>query len=335
MKIRIYPGDDDGVDSVCRELKSGKVVALPTETVYGLAADALRENSCRKIFDIKMRPLVDPLIVHFHSTSQLSKIAIVPELLGRVGEKFWPGPLTVVLKKKRAVPDLVTAGRQSVAVRMPALGLARMVLEKSGLLLAAPSANPFGYVSPTRADHVVESLGDKIGSVLDGGECEIGLESTILDLTDPEKPAILRLGPIGEKELEDALGQRVALKVTSQNQGKNCEGLLAPGTLSKHYSPRVNLTLHSAGEMETIRLPYGIQGHANVYFQRPRHNRAAQPDTFWLSEGGDTKEAAKNLFELLRNLDRRGYRTVNLEKAPPGGLGDAINDRLQRAAAKS
>ena len=334
MSIRIYPGNAEGVGKACKDLQDGQIVALPTETVYGLAGDALRENVCRKIFEVKMRPLVDPLIIHFHDMGQLYEIAHVPDLLLKLANTFWPGALTVVLKKMEVVPDLVTAGRDTVAVRMPAFPLMREVLEKSGLFLAAPSANPFGYVSPTRASHVVDSLHDRLGAVLDGGECQLGLESTILDLSNPGQPAVLRLGPVGVGELEETIGMGIKRKAGVMEELGGTGGLASPGTLAKHYSPNANLRLFEYGQFPTDRMGLGSQRKAYVFFKRPPKQTLVGKGTFfWLSEEGELDEAAKNLFELLRKLDRLGYKTVDLEMAPTGGIGDAINDRLVRAAA--
>lgn len=332
--IHVHQASADGVKQVCEQLIAGKVVALPTETVYGLAGNALDTSSVRQIFDIKMRPLIDPLIVHFHNLNQLSRIAYIPDQLEKIAEKFWPGPLTVILKKKEIVPDLVTAGRDSVGVRMPAHPVMRSVLQNSELLLAAPSANPFGYVSPTCAEHVVESLGTRLENVLDGGPCAIGLESTILELTDPIHPKILRLGPVSKQELEKALETSVEVSANILDSEKQQTGLVAPGTLSKHYSPKTPLTLKENGSLLALGSSKGRV--ATIHFQRPKSPSASDADeTYWLSENGDEMEAAKNLFKLLREMDKKDFDCVIVEMAPKNPLGDTINDRLKRAAAKA
>lgn len=332
MSICIHRGNTDGVKVVSELLKSGEVVALPTETVYGLAANALNEASVRRIFEIKMRPLIDPLIVHIYDFHQLDKIAFIPKEAMILAEHFWPGALTIVVKKRPIVPDLVTAGRDTVAVRMPAKALMRAVLKSSGLYLAAPSANPFGYVSPTSAQHVVDSLGNRVKAVLDGGTCELGLESTIVNLCDPETPSVLRKGPISFESIEEVLGRAVAYEQGVLDGEMNKQGLIAPGTLSKHYSPKTQIQLvpHGASSKERF-----SDYQAIVYFQRPQEAMFENMEIFWLSEAGDVGEAGRNLFKLLRNLDQKDYQSVVIELAPEGGLGDAINDRLKRAAATS
>ena len=181
---------------------------------------------------------------------------------------------------------------------------------------------------------MVDSLGDRLGAVLDGGECELGLESTILGLSDPGKPAVLRLGPVGVGELSEALGMPVARKAGVMEKLEQARGLAAPGTLSKHYSPNAKLCLFGHGQLPKAMNEHELEGRAYVYFKRPGQNLEGMPNCFWLSEDGGVKEAAKNLFGLLRKLDRQGFRAVDIEMAQEGGVGDAINDRLVRAAAK-
>jgi len=332
MSICIHRGNADGIKAVSELLISGKVVALPTETVYGLAANALDEESVRRIFEIKMRPLIDPLIVHFYDLNQLEKIAFIPPEAITLAEHFWPGALTIVLNKRPIVPDLVTASRETVAVRMPAKPEMREVLNRCGLYLAAPSANPFGYVSPTSAQHVVDSLGDRLDAVLDGGPCEFGLESTIINLSHPESPSILRKGPIAAESLEEVLGREVAQESSVLDSEMRKSGLIAPGTLSKHYSPRTQIQLQPNG-FNALRDKLDCE--AIVLFQRPTEIPHQNKQFYWLSETGNLAEAGKNLFKLLRNLDKKGLQKVSIEMAPAGGLGDTINDRLIRAAAKS
>ena len=187
---RLYGTGGGDLDRVAAWLRGGELVALPTETVYGLAGDALREEAVRQIFEVKMRPLIDPLIVHVAEMAQVEALAEAPPELELLAAAFWPGPLTVVLPKRPVVLDLVTAGLSTVAVRMPAHPVMREVLKKSGLCLAAPSANPFGYVSPTRAEHVADSLAGRVAHVVDGGGCEHGIESTVLGLQDPQRPVM-------------------------------------------------------------------------------------------------------------------------------------------------
>ncbi|MDR2863152.1 MAG: threonylcarbamoyl-AMP synthase [Puniceicoccales bacterium] len=334
------------LERVVALLCAGEPVALPTETVYGLAADALNTAAVRRIFDAKGRPLIDPLIVHVATLEAVAQIAEpVPEL-ERLAAHFWPGPLTVVLRKKSVVPDLVTAGTPTVAVRMPAHPLMRKVLLRSGLLLAAPSANPFGYVSPTCAEHVRESLKDRAPWILDGGECAHGLESTILHLAEPDGPRLLRPGPVSREALEAVLGVPVADsgagRTTGGKEADESAPQVAPGMLSRHYSPRTPVVLRGPGGQPS--LPDATQGGtprqaAVVWIHRPEtaivSAVAAQgAAVFWLSESADLAEAGHNVFALLRRLDAAGFSAIHLELTDGSGIGAAINDRLRRAAAK-
>lgn len=326
----IHGTDSRAVDAACELLRTGDLVAMPTETVYGLAADALNESAVRKIFAVKGRPLIDPLIIHVADRSMLESLALTHETADRLADAFWPGPLTLVLPKRPHVPDLVTAGRPTVAVRMPSHPLFREVLLRSGLALAAPSANPFGYVSPTRARHVRDSFGEKVPHILDGGPCAIGLESTIVDCSRPDAPPrILRTGPIDADALARILGHRppVANTAASGEAG----GLEAPGMLSRHYSPAVPLRLTAYGSQDLIP---PAQGEAVVCFKKPTELVCRSENVFWLTESGDTNEAARNLFHLLRTLDTMAWKRVTVECAPEEGIGAALNDRLRRAAAK-
>src|SRR5688572_1940026 len=244
-QARIFTGTERNLALLARRLRAGELVAVPTETVYGLAANALDPRACAKIFRAKGRPSQDPLIVHIHSLAQLNDICEPNGAALRLAKAFWPGALTLVLPKKATVPDIVTAGRDSVAVSMPNHRLFRRLLKLTDLPLAVPSANPFGYLSPTSAEHVQQGLGTKIQSILDGGESRIGLESTIVDLRDPQRPAILRPGAVTAAELQRHLGQRLSVaKRSARNAQSSQVGQIAPGMLARHYSPRTPLTLH-------------------------------------------------------------------------------------------
>lgn len=315
------------LDRLARELQRGGIVGVPTETVYGLAANALSAGACRKIFRAKGRPATDPLIVHIAHRRQLAEICDVNPAAERLMRAFWPGPLTLVLPKNPGIPDVVTSGRPSVAVRMPAHRVFRTLLHRTGLPLAAPSANPFGYVSPTTAAHVVDGLKGKVGFVLDGGPCRIGLESTIIDVRDPAHPVLLRPGAITAAMLSRVLGVKVTRPGATKPAASAPRGQLAPGMLLQHYSPHTPVTLHSridfapaAGEV------------ALLLRARPRGRRNAQ--VFCLSPSGSLAQMAKRLFAQLRTLDQGGYRRIHVELARGHGLADAINDRLRRAAAK-
>jgi L-threonylcarbamoyladenylate synthase len=256
-------------------------------------------------------------------------------LADELAPRFWPGPLTLVLRKRPLVPGIVTSGRATVAVRVPAHPLFRALLERSGLALAAPSANPFGYVSPTSAGHVQESLGHAIDHILDGGPCAVGIESTILDASNPHDPVILRLGGVPREDLERALGRpvRVHLRKSGEPAATNGDavGELAPGMLDRHYSPRTPLELleRTFTRDELFDREGGV---ARVCFRKPTTDPAGR-GVFWLSEEGNAAEAARRLFALLRELDHGGFTRLVFEAAPVDGLGAAINDRLRRAAA--
>lgn len=305
-------------------LRAGEIVALPTETVYGLAASALNPAALAKVFAAKGRPLVDPLIVHLADLGSLSKVAEPDPRLAAVS-RFWPGPLTVVLRRRAVVPDLVTAGLETVAVRIPSHPVFRAVLAEAGPL-AAPSANPFGYVSPTLASHVRDSLGDRCPWIVDGGACAHGVESTILDLSDPAAARLLRPGPVTREDLEAALGAPVEASVRVAPDG---QAQPAPGMLARHYSPRTPIRLFGRGAVPVI-----PPAHAALLLQSRRPLLPPGAEPFYLSETGDPAEAARALFALLRKLDRRGYEVIVAELAEESGVGVALNDRLRRAAAR-
>lgn len=306
-------------------LRSGSLVAAPTETVYGLAANAFDAVACAGIFAAKRRPATDPLIVHLSSADQLPLVCRPNPAALLLARRFWPGPLTLVLPKLARVPDIVTAGRDSVAVRVPAHPLFRKLLRRAGVPLAAPSANPFGYVSPTTAEHVLAGLGDRIPYILDGGPTPIGVESTIVDLRDPERPRLLRPGAVTRAQLERVLGRPVS--VARRVATSSATAQPAPGLLHRHYSPRTPVTLHA-------RLGEPARGRdAFVYQRRPARVTAAR-NVFWFDARGDLHGVARRLFAVLRELDTRGFTRLHIELAAGEGLADAINDRLRRAAAR-
>ena len=320
-----------GVARAAELLRSGEVVALPTETVYGLAAQALDEQSVRQLFAIKGRPLIDPLIVHGLDVPFFANFAEFTPLARQLAEACWPGPLTLIVRKTSAVPKLVTAGRDTVALRVPAHPVMRAVLEASGLPLAAPSANPFGYLSPTQAAHVRASFGDRVPWIVDGGTCALGVESTIVDVSNPlAPPRILRPGPITPEALSQILDCRV--EIHQPVKRADDAGLVAPGLLSRHYSPHTSLGRLEPGQ--TPESPSSDRRVAWVRLQRPPPNLIPLRgvEIFWLSENGDLTAAAHDLYDLLRRLDGQGFAKIWCETAPDSGWGLAINDRLRRAA---
>jgi L-threonylcarbamoyladenylate synthase len=321
-QARIYRGTPRNLALLARRIRAGGLVAVPTETVYGLAGDATSKAACLRIFSAKRRPASDPLIVHIASLGDLERVARPNAAALRLAGKFWPGPLTIVLPKTQAVPDAATAGLGSVAVRMPSHPLFRRLIRLAGVPLAAPSANPFGYLSPTTADHVLRSLGSRVGHILDGGPSRIGLESTIIDLRNPGRPRLLRPGAITREELARALGTPVARARRSRKKGAQ----VAPGQLERHYSPRTPVVLH--GRMKPLPGP----GDAWLFIGRPRGARH-RANVFWLDPRGDLRRAARRLFSTLRRLDERGFRRIHVELPAGQGLAEALADRLNRAGA--
>jgi L-threonylcarbamoyladenylate synthase len=332
-QAKILRGTPPNIARLARVLQRGELVAVPTETVYGLAGDALDPRACRKIFQAKGRPTNDPLIVHLADIAQLDLVAERNECVESLAKAFWPGPLTLVLKKKSVVPDLATSGQPSVAVRVPSHPLFRKLLRACGRPLAAPSANPFGYISPTTAEHVRANLGQKIRFILDGGPSQIGLESTILDLRDPKRPAILRPGAIEPKDLARVLKRRIQ-KPRQPARVAATSAAPAPGMLSKHYSPHTPITLHSRLTARAVRA--GTKEDVFLFLFRPKKIPAeAQRRVLWLAEPGDWSGAARALFGTLRKLDTEDWQRIHVEKAHgTNSLALALNDRLTRAAAK-
>ncbi|MET0262547.1 MAG: L-threonylcarbamoyladenylate synthase [Rariglobus sp.] len=331
VTARVYRPTPRNLALLARVLAEGGLVATPSETVYGLAADALNAKACRAIFRAKGRPANDPLIVHVDTIAQADEVAEFHEAAHKVAAAFWPGPLTLVLPKRKGVPAIVTSGLPSVAVRMPAHPLFRALIRQSGCPLAAPSANPFGYISPTTAAHVLDGLGKRIGHILDGGAALIGVESTILDLRDPAHPALLRPGAISREELQKVLGRKVA---AYRQVSKPDTSAVAPGMLERHYSPRTPLTL--VGKLSASAIQNTASDAALLFLRKPSGKTAA--NIFWLSEAAGAKglgQAAHHLFEKLRQLDDGGWSHIHAELAPgKDALALAINDRLSRAAAK-
>jgi L-threonylcarbamoyladenylate synthase len=307
-----------------RILVQDGLVAIPTETVYGLAANAFREEAVVKIFEVKNRPSFDPLIVHVDSIEQAEDMVVdVPPKAKELAARFWPGPLTLLLKKKAIIPDMVTSGLSTVAIRIPDHPLTLDLLHSLPFPLAAPSANPFGYVSPTSVKHVNDQLGDKIPYILDGDDCDVGIESTIIGFID-EEPEIYRLGGIPVEDIESVLGF-VSVKHHSSSRPE------APGLLESHYAPVKKVKLNDINDLDATTDPrqIGLIRFKEVYPSIPERNQII------LSKDGDLIEAAKNLFSALRKMDEMDVKYVVAESLPEIGLGRAINDRLRRAASIS
>ena len=301
-------------------IQDGGLVAFPTETFYGLGSDALNPMAVAAIFEAKNRPQFDPLIVHVADLGQAEILVnAFPSKALRLTEKFWPGPLTLVLPKSNLVPDIVTASLKSVAIRVPNHPMALALIREAGRPIAAPSANPFGQVSPTTAEHVRKSLGNKVDMVLDGGPCQVGVESTIISFADAE-PALLRPGGVPLEEIEAVIGKVQVPALTGEKPQ-------APGQLLQHYSPRTPMKF---GAVSTS--PTGKKTGLLV-FQKIQEGSEFNAVEI-LSAKGDLREAAANLFAAMRRLDEQGLDLIVAEPLPPHGLGRAINDRLYRASQK-
>ena len=309
------------IHAAAKIIQNGGVVAFPTETVYGLGADAFNALAVAKIFEIKNRPHFDPLIVHIADDDEFEKLAFVNLTAKKLALAFWPGPLTMVLKKKSGIPDLVVSGLDTIAIRMPNHPAALSLIRAAKTPIAAPSANPFGYLSPTTAKHVSDQLGNKIDFILDGGPCLTGVESTIVDLSG-EAPRLLRPGGISVEDIEKVIGP--IQRVQSESSP------IAPGQLKQHYSPRKPLRILSLEQMRS----HPNLHHAGVLLFKLCSDLTAQSQASeFLSQTGDLKEAATNLFSALHRLDHSHAEIIFAEPVPEVGLGLAIMDRLRKAAA--
>ena len=289
------------VSEAARLLKDGEVVAIPTETVYGLAGNAFEPKALAKIFAAKERPTFDPLIVHIADIAQLTDIAKdIPDSAYRLAEAYWPGPMTIILPKKDCIPDLCTSALPSVAVRFPSHPIAQQIIKESGLPLAAPSANLFKHVSPTTAEHVAAQLADRIAGIVDGGPCSVGVESSIISLVE------------------------VKIKESTSKPG---QPMLAPGQCDTHYRPQVPLyygeipTGYTLPE-HTVRIAFGTQ-------------QGPIPATVNLSTTGDMVEATSKLYAFMHDLDTPDYDLILVDPIPNKGIGIALNDRLKRASIKT
>ena len=339
MKTLLLPSSEESLSLAADLLRAGELVAFPTETVYGLGADALNAKAVLSIFAAKGRPADNPLIVHIHDRAQLPEICTVPEQALPLMDAFWPGPLTILFNRKPAVPSEVTAGLPTVAVRMPSHPAAAAMLKACGLPIAAPSANSSGRPSPTLAAHVLEDLQGKIPLILDGGPCEVGVESTVLDLCHGV-PTILRPGGVTKEMLESVLHTEVALAGSILRPLKPDEKALSPGMRYKHYAPKAAVTLVE-GEEEAVlaRLQdlYRREAEAGrkscvlCFSEHMDQLRDCRPHD--IGSKDHAEEIAHRLFDTLRRLDEEDMETVFSEVVPPEGVGLAVMNRLGRAAA--
>ncbi|MFN9709912.1 MAG: L-threonylcarbamoyladenylate synthase [Bacteroidota bacterium] len=320
MNISTHTGID--LNSVKHLLEDGEIVAIPTETVYGLAANALNEEAVLKIYEVKNRPQFNPLIIHVDTFDAVKKwVKNIPPDAEKLAKAFWPGPLTLLLDKNEKIPDLVTAGHSKVAIRVPAHPLTLELLNKLDFPLAAPSANPSGYVSPTTAEHVKDGLEGKIPYILDGGSCEVGLESTIIGWDESGKAVIYRAGGISKEARAQVLEQEViSLSTTAENPA-------TPGMLKSHYA--TTTPLHAGGIEELINQFPNKKAILIKYKEYyPGYPKDLQ---YILTPHNNIQEAARNLFKILRAADQQNADFILAEYAPQEGLGLAINDRIERA----
>lgn len=320
MTSDLLSADDKAIARAGELLRAGRLVAFPTETVYGLGADATNDRAVASIFEAKGRPTFNPLIVHVGSADEARRHARFPAEAEALAKAFWPGGLTLVLPRLPDTPVslLVSAGLDTVALRVPAHPLTQKLLRAAGRPIAAPSANASGEVSPTRAEHVMESLGgaEALALILDGGPCPLGLESTVIGFPDGGAPTLLRPGAVTREAIEKVLGRKLAEADAAAGEA----GRSSPGQLASHYAPRAALRLDAAGPQE---------GELWLAFGADAGGAAMN-----LSPSGDLTEAAANLFAMLRALDAEADgHAIAVAPIPHAGLGEAINDRLRRAAA--
>jgi L-threonylcarbamoyladenylate synthase len=310
----------------CRLLQEGSLVAIPTETVYGLAGNALSMDALAAIYSVKNRPRFNPLILHLASWEQVSDYVLkIPDAAIRLAKQFSPGPITFLLPKNAKVADLLTAGSNLVAVRIPGHPLALDLLRELDFPLAAPSANPFGYISPTSAAHVLDNLAGKIPYILDGGVCRVGIESTIVGFDERGDVILYREGGISRQEIEQATGVQV-FAAPALKEGVSAS---SPGRLKSHYAPSVSLVV---GDVLKLLGKYSGKRVGVISF-RNRYDQIPDDHQMVLSEQGNINEAASRLFEAMHLLDRIQPDIILAEVFPEEGLGAAINDRLSRAAA--
>lgn len=303
-------------------LNNDRLVAIPTETVYGLAANAFNKNAVLNIYKTKNRPQFNPLIIHSNAIERFEEWGlIIPFDVKVLAQKFWPGPITFIIPANNNIPEIVTAGTGAVAIRVPNHPLTLKLLAQLKFPLAAPSANPSGFISPTTALHVEQQLGSKIDYILDGGKCKVGVESTIISYLE-EQPKILRFGGLAVEDIEEALNKKIATGISTDK-------IVAPGMLTKHYAPNHPLTLvndMNFALQNVNKNRVGIISFFQSYSEVPTKHQ------FVLSPHKNLNEAASNLFAAMRNVDELDIDIILAEKFPNTGLGFAINDRLKRAS---
>jgi len=320
--MSILAANNETIEFAAKIIKSGGLVAFPTETVYGLGADGLNPIAVAKIFEAKKRPTFNPLILHISNKKDLQIYAKINDArIEKLIDKFWPGPLTLVLPKNDIVPDIVTSGNPTVAIRMPNHSVALDLIDKSGCPIAAPSANKFGHLSPTEAAHVDKSIGDKVDVILDGGKCKVGVESTIIQVTNG-KFLLLRPGGLSREEIEKEIGEVEVVSKFSIRPN-------APGQLPFHYAPTIPLFFLTEELIEK----FSNKKIGALFFEKAKNGNKFHSIKI-LSQKGDMKEAAANLFKFLHELEKESVDVILVEPVKEEGLGVAIMDRLKKGTAR-
>jgi L-threonylcarbamoyladenylate synthase len=318
----ILPAISKNIKKASEIIRKGGIVAFPTETVYGLGADAFNSHAVARVFEVKNRPRFDPVIVHINPLIDIEQLCLkIDERAKKLMEKFWPGPLTIILQKSSKIPDIITAGLPAVAVRMPSHPVALELIKEAGIPIAAPSANPFGYLSPTTAEHVNEQIGEKVDLILDDGKCPIGIESTVIDITKKE-PILLRPGGLPLEDIEHVIGKVKISDVSPERPH-------SPGQLPCHYSPYTPIKIL---ENKKFTIPRGKKVGLLAFNSLDVELPYVKVEV--LSPQGDLREAAANFFSCLHRLDGAGLDIIFAEPIEEVNLGQAIMERLRRASTK-
>jgi L-threonylcarbamoyladenylate synthase len=321
--VRVVRATQVEIETAVQALRDGELVAFPTETVYGLGANAQNPAAVRKIFEAKGRPTTHPVIVHLDSPRYLHRwVREVPDAATRMAERFWPGPLTMVMPRASNVHDIVTGSQDTVAVRVPSHPMAQQLLTAFGGGIAAPSANRYGRLSPTRAEHVREELGDSVKVILDGGECQIGLESTIVSFEGPNV-RLLRPGGVTAAQIREVIGELLI--------GANLQSPRVPGGTPSHYAPTTPMTIVPAGEIDAHAAALS-EGGRRVAVLAQRLPLRAHKYVTWINAGRRPEQFGHDLYANLRTLDKAGCQRILVQDVPEGERWDAIRDRLLRAA---
>ena len=330
MVTQLLSASSADIEIAAELIKNGELVGIPTETVYGLAADALNPSAVAKVFAAKGRPADNPLIVHIADISMLTELAFdIPESAYRLAEKFWPGPLTMILKKKACIPDITSGGLDTVGIRMPAHTAARMLIKKSGLPIAAPSGNISGYPSPTKSEHMMRDMNGKIAAIIDGGECSVGVESTVISFENCNTIRILRPGGITREDLLEVV-DNVIIDPAILHELSEGQTVRSPGMKYKHYSPLAKVTIIE-GEYEDF-CDYVNQHSGNGVYALVFDGEEADVTVPALSYGRDSREQAHQIFSRLREFDSLGAKNVYVRAPKTEGVGLAVYNRLIRAA---